>query len=329
MKPFAITMGDPKGVGPEIVVKTIADAARTAAVVVIGDAGVLREANRITGTGLVVREIAHPSEVTESPGVLEVIPVTEIDPGTGWGRLDAEAGRASYDYVARAVSLAIAGEVSGIITAPVNKEALRLGGIHHIGHTEILAELAGVSEYAMMMANRELRIVLVTVHESLRSALDNITRDSVWTTIRLASDALIAAGFTRPRIAVAGVNPHAGENGLMGSEEIEIIAPVVAACRDAGMDVSGPFPADTVFMRARRGEFDVVIAQYHDQGLIPVKYLGIELGVNITLGLPFIRTSVDHGTAFDLAGKGLADHASLLEALHYAEQMAGAAGAHR
>ncbi|GAA2816741.1 4-hydroxythreonine-4-phosphate dehydrogenase PdxA [Streptomyces showdoensis] len=224
----------------------------------------------------------------------------------------------------RGIELALAGEVRAITTAPINKEALRLAGLPYPGHTEILAELSGTERYAMMMANDELRTVLVTVHQSLRTAIDALTPERELDIIRLTHQALgggPGAG-SRPRIAVAGLNPHAGENGLFGREDLDVIAPAVRAARAEGIDASGPHPADTVFMRARAGEFDAVVAQYHDQGLIPVKYLGLEHGVNITLGLPFVRTSVDHGTAFDLAGTGTADHTSLLTALHHAAELA-------
>jgi 4-hydroxythreonine-4-phosphate dehydrogenase len=196
-----------------------------------------------------------------------------------------------------------------------------LAGLRYPGHTEILAELSGTGTYAMMMVNDDLRVVLVTIHEPLRAALDHITVETERTAIGLAYDALCGSGIAAPRVAVAGLNPHAGENGLMGSEDQDIIAPAVRAARADGIDASGPWPPDTVFMRARNGEFDVVIAQYHDQGLIPIKYLGLEHGTNVTIGLPFVRTSVDHGTAFDIAGKGIADHTSLLTALRHARTL--------
>jgi 4-hydroxythreonine-4-phosphate dehydrogenase len=188
----------------------------------------------------------------------------------------------------------------------------------------MLADLSGTPEVAMMLANDELRTVLVTIHVSLRVALDQITLERELRTLRLAQRALLGMGVARPRIAVAGLNPHAGENGLFGDEELRIIAPAIQQARQEGLDVSGPYPGDTVFMRARRGEFDVVVAQYHDQGLIPVKYLGLENGINVTVGLPFVRTSVDHGTAFDIAGRGVADHASLLKSIEQAARLSGA-----
>ncbi|MER7519804.1 4-hydroxythreonine-4-phosphate dehydrogenase PdxA [Streptomyces sp. NPDC126499] len=334
-RPIAVTMGDPHGIGPEITVRACADPRRRAPVVVIGDPGTLERACRTTGTDLRVR--ALPAEAVDAvdatdvvetagrtPGVLDVLaegPALHAA-GLALGTVAAEAGAASYAYVRKGVELALAGRVRALTTAPVNKEALRLAGVPHPGHTEVLAELSGTRRYAMMMANDELRTVLVTVHQSLRTAIDALTVDRELDTIRLTHRALRATAPARPRIAVAALNPHAGENGLFGREDLDVIAPAVRAARAEGIDASGPWPADTVFMRARAGEFDAVVAQYHDQGLIPVKYLGLEHGVNITLGLPFVRTSVDHGTAFDLAGTGTADHTSLLTALHHADELA-------
>ncbi|MET8506734.1 4-hydroxythreonine-4-phosphate dehydrogenase PdxA [Streptomyces sp. NPDC004787] len=325
-RPLAVTMGDPHGIGPEITVRACADPRRPAPVLVIGDPGTLARACRTTGTPLRVRTVTGPEGAGRTPGVLDVLPAGPALPAPlALGTVAASAGAASYAYVRHGVELALAGRARALVTAPVNKEALRLAGIPHPGHTEILAELTGARRHAMMMANDELRVVLVTVHQSLRTALDALTVERELDTIRLAHEALRdrdRAGETGPRIAVAGLNPHAGENGLFGREDLDVIAPAVRAARAEGIDASGPWPADTVFLRARRGEFDAVVAQYHDQGLIPVKYPGLEHGVNITLGLPFVRTSVDHGTAFDLAGTGTADHTSLLTALRHATALA-------
>jgi 4-hydroxythreonine-4-phosphate dehydrogenase len=321
MRPLAISMGDPAGIGPEITLKLVADGRCTEPVLVIGDSGVLRGIAEAIGLGVRIRTVASPEELTAAAGVVQVLSETALPPDLAWGKVDARAGRAAYQYVARGIELALAGRVAALVTAPISKEALRLAGLPYPGHTEILAELSGTREYAMMMANDELRVVLVTIHQSLRDALDGITPAAQERTLRLTHEALRRSGIDRPRIAVAALNPHAGENGLMGTEEIEIIAPGVRAARAAGIDASGPWPADTVFLRARQGEFDAVVAQYHDQGLIPVKYLGLEHGVNITIGLPFVRTSVDHGTAFDIAGRGVADHTSLLTALRHARTL--------
>ncbi|MEU7010498.1 4-hydroxythreonine-4-phosphate dehydrogenase PdxA [Streptomyces sp. NPDC046332] len=323
-RPIALTMGDPSGIGPEITVKAYADPRRRPPVVVIGDPDTLARACRVTGTELTLRPISTVAEAAHSPGVMDVLPTGALPADLPLGTVDARAGAASFQYVRRGIELALEGEIRALTTAPINKEALRLAGLPYPGHTEILAEFSGTDDYAMMMANDELRVVLVTVHRSLRAALDSLTTARELEIIRLTHRTLLAgrAKSARPRIAVAALNPHAGENGLFGREDLDIIEPAVRAAQGEGIDASGPWPADTVFMRARAGEFDVVVAQYHDQGLIPVKYLGLEHGVNITIGLPFVRTSVDHGTAFDLAGQGTADHTSLLTALHQADELA-------
>lgn len=319
LRPIAITMGDPCGIGPEIVLKACADPSLSLPLRVVGDGRLLaREAARL---GLPMP--AQVDSVTELPDDLRV------------GRVDPRAGDAAWRYVVHAAGLALAGAVRAIVTAPIAKEALHAAGHRFPGHTELLAELAGGADVRMMLANPELRTVLVSIHLSLRDALDRVTRRNVLETIVITDTALKRVGIGRPRIAVAGLNPHAGEAGLFGREEIDAIAPAVADARGRGIEVSGPFPPDTVFMRARgMHDFDVVIAMYHDQGLIPVKYLGIDAGVNITLGLPFVRTSPDHGTAFDIAGRagadgrGLADPRSLVGAIREADALSarGAAG---
>ncbi|MEU7581165.1 4-hydroxythreonine-4-phosphate dehydrogenase PdxA [Streptomyces sp. NPDC041068] len=321
MTPIALTMGDPCGIGPEITLKACADPRRTVPVVVIGDPQVLARADAFTGTGLISHLITSVEQATYAPGTVDVIAGSDLPADLPWGAVDARAGAASFAYVRRGVELALDGAVRALVTAPVNKEALRLGGVPHPGHTEILADLSGTRDYAMMMVNDDLRVVLVTVHQSLRTALDAIDTARELDVIRLTHRTLARGGLSAPRIAVAGLNPHAGENGLFGREDLDVIAPAVRAARSEGILASGPWPADTVFMRARAGEFDAVVAQYHDQGLIPVKYLGLEHGVNVTVGLPFVRTSVDHGTAFDIAGLGRADHTSLLTALRHAAQL--------
>jgi 4-hydroxythreonine-4-phosphate dehydrogenase len=246
------------------------------------------------------------------------------------GQVDARAGAAAAACIERAVRLVQAGQADAIVTAPIHKEALAAAGVPYPGHTEMLQALAAANGVAppvrMMLANDELRTVLVTIHMSLRRAIDAVSFDAVLETIRIAHAAMARQGMTRPRIGVAGLNPHAGEGGLFGEEELRIIAPAVAAARAEGIDASGPFAPDTVFMRARHapghaGEFDVVVAMTHDHGLIPVKYLGVEHGVNVTLGLPFVRTSPDHGTAFDIAGRGVADPSSLLAAVRMARRL--------
>ena len=241
------------------------------------------------------------------------------------GRLSAEAGRAAYDTIVRAVDAAKAGEVDAIATAPVNKEAFKLAGLPWAGHTDLLAHLTKAPHVAMMFHSEALRVVLATVHIPLAEVPRALTQASLEQTIALTARSLPLFDKAQPRIAVAGLNPHAGEHGLFGLEEQTAIAPAVAACQARGIDVSGPHPGDTVFVRARRGEFDVVVACYHDQGLIPIKLLAFGQAVNVTLGLPIIRTSVDHGTAFDIAGKGIADPQSMIAAVLLAARLARAA----
>ncbi|MER5500832.1 4-hydroxythreonine-4-phosphate dehydrogenase PdxA [Streptomyces sp. NPDC002561] len=321
MIPLAVTMGDPCGIGPEITLRACADPRRTVPVVVIGDLRVLARADEVVGTRLTLRPIASVDRAEYTPGTVDVIAGSDLPDDLPRGTVDARAGAAAFQYVRHGIRLALDGDVRALVTGPVNKEALRLAGVPHPGHTEMLADLSGTTDYAMMMADDELRVVLVTVHQSLRTALDAIDTERELGVIRLTHRTLRRGGLPAPRIAVAGLNPHAGENGLFGREDLDVIAPAIRAARDEGILASGPWPADTVFMRARAGEFDVVVAQYHDQGLIPVKYLGLEHGVNITIGLPFVRTGVDHGTAFDIAGTGRADHTSLLTALHHADRL--------
>ncbi len=325
-KPIAITLGDPSGIGPEIVLKLAADPGRPAAdLLVIGDEGVLRRTATSLGLPVKLRQVTAAGDAAGGDGLAGRQIGGPLPADLPIGRVDARSGAAAYAYVQRAIDLALAGEVGAIVTAPLNKEAMKLAGIGYPGHTEILADRCGVSDFAMMLANDELRVLLVSIHLSLRDAIAAVTPENELRAIRLAHIAGRSFGLARPRIAVAGLNPHAGENGLFGREDQDIVAPAIAAARGEGIDVSGPWPGDTVFMRARQGEFDVVVAQYHDQGLIPVKYLGVDNGVNITVGLPFVRTSVDHGTAFDIAGTGRADPASLAYALKQAIAMTAGA----
>ncbi|MBH2867412.1 4-hydroxythreonine-4-phosphate dehydrogenase PdxA [Serratia marcescens] len=323
--PLAITMGDPAGIGPEIIAKLATKERLSTPYVVIGDAGALARAAASLGLTLHLRELpASLAGWNEAwmRGETAVYSAGVVLPADlPLGRLDKRAGAASYAWVVAAIDLALAGRIAGIVTAPLNKEAMRLAGIDYPGHTEILAARSGTPDFAMMLANDELRVILVSIHVSLRDAIDAATVENELRAFHLAQTACRALGIAKPRIAVAGLNPHAGENGLFGREDLDVIVPAIALAREQGLDVSGPWPGDTVFMRARRGEFDIVVAQYHDQGLIPVKYLGVDHGVNVTVGLPFIRTSVDHGTAFDIAGSGRAEHASLLYAFRQAEKM--------
>lgn len=314
-------MGDAAGIGPEIVVKACAQGLG-APCVVYGDAGALRRAAAQLGARLTVKEIADVGEASSDAGHIDVIACSPALPAhLPLGRIDAAAGRAAYDYVCAAIDDAQAGRIRAIVTAPLNKKSMHAAGIDYPGHTEILAERSATRDFAMMLANDELRVLLVTIHVALADVIARITPEAELTAMRLADKACRQMGIAHPRIAVAGLNPHAGEGGKFGREDIDIIEPAIAAARAQGIDASGPWPGDTIFMRARRGEFDIVVAQYHDQGLIPVKYLGLDHGVNVTVGLPFVRTSVDHGTAFDIAGKGVADHASLVAAFDLALAM--------
>ncbi|MET3520932.1 4-hydroxythreonine-4-phosphate dehydrogenase PdxA [Mesorhizobium sp. M4B.F.Ca.ET.017.02.2.1] len=320
--PLAITMGDASGIGPEIVSKTLANGSERA--VVFGSYLVMEEVVHRLGLNLAVKRIAGAEEARFAPRSIEIVEATEILALPPLGIVNATSGQASFDAITSAITAAKAGSVSGIVTAPINKEAMGCAGIRYPGHTEILAEYGGAKRVAMMLANDDIRTVLVTIHTSLRKAIDQADFDAQMSAIRLAHDGGKALGIAAPRVAVAGLNPHAGEGGLFGDEEIRIIRPAIEAARAEGIDASGPWPGDTVYMQARKGRFDVVVAQYHDQGLIPVKYLGLEKGVNITLGLPFVRTSPDHGTAFDIAGQGIADPTSLKTAIAYARRLVAA-----
>ncbi len=336
--PLLVSMGDPCGIGPETIVAAALRGELDDAVVV-GDPAVLQRAAgfvRLAGGGGRDDGPRRPIAVIGSPGDAALLPagVLKVWPLQGpaldlaalpIGQVHADAGRAAARAVRQAAAAVQAGLGAALVTAPLHKEALAAAGEHHPGHTELLAELAGTPErpadVRMMLANEHLKTVLVTVHCSLREAIDRVTFEAVLDTLRIAHRSAAAWGQPTPRIAVAGLNPHAGEGGLFGREEIETIAPAIAAARAEGIDARGPHAPDTVFMRARQGEFDLVLAMYHDQGLIPVKYLGLDEGVNVTLGLPFVRTSPDHGTAFDIAGRGIADPASLIAALRMARRL--------
>jgi 4-hydroxythreonine-4-phosphate dehydrogenase len=316
--PIAITMGDPCGIGPEIIARLYADPAPLPRTLVLGDQGLIQRAVRMLALPLAVRIIDAPEVFEATPGTIQVISLSHLPEALPFGQLDAQAGKAAYDYIRAGIDLALQKRIRAVVTAPINKEALRLAEIHYPGHTEILADFSGTKDFAMMLMNNELRVILVTIHVSLREAIEQLTIETELTVIRLAHQAMTQLGIAHPRIAVAGLNPHAGEHGLFGSEDEAIIKPAIQQAQEEGMEVSGPWPGDTVFMHARQGRFDIVVAQYHDQGLIPVKYLGVDEGVNITVGLPFVRTSVDHGTAFDIAGTGKASHASLRVAVEQA-----------
>lgn len=341
MAPIAITQGDSAGIGPEIIAKAFRDAPDVLrGCFVVGELATLRRASAcIEGAGrpsLALALLSSPAAVCNAPPrCLPLLTLPGLPGPQPWGQISAEAARAAAQCVQWAACAALAGEVAALVTAPLHKEALHAAGVHYPGHTELLqAEAArhtGVTleqmPVRMMLANEELRTVLLSIHVSLRQALEAVTVPNIVQTLHITHAALRRSLGRAPRIAVAGLNPHAGEGGLFGREEIDLIAPAIASARAQGLDVHGPYAPDTVFMRARHtaqhcGEFDVVLAMYHDQGLIPVKYLGVDKGVNVTLGLPLVRTSPDHGTAFDLAGQGRADAASLIEAVRVARALA-------
>ncbi|MDR5765863.1 MULTISPECIES: 4-hydroxythreonine-4-phosphate dehydrogenase PdxA [unclassified Caballeronia] len=322
---IGITMGDAAGVGAEIVVKSLIDRSVSAICrpLVIGDAARLERAAAICGADVTIARIADPSEAEYRLGKIDCIDLGLIPADLPFGRLSAVAGDAAYQFIKRAVDLAKSGAIDAICTAPLNKEALHAGGHRYPGHTELLAELTGVSEVSMMLVAPQLRVIHVTTHIGILDAVRKIEPGLVSRTIERGNATLKKAGIQSPRIGVCGINPHAGENGLFGyREEEEKIIPAVQQQRELGVDVTGPLPADTLFFRAGRGDFDLVVAMYHDQGHGPVKVLGLEAGVNVTVGLDVIRTSVDHGTAFDIAGKGIADEGSMLEALRQGAELA-------
>ena len=324
---IAITMGDPSGIGPEIIAKALQDERTydTCRSVVVGDARVMAMAAKLCSDKIRVNPIKSPQQACFERGVIDVLDLENVDTQVlQRGKIDKNSGRAAVEYVKQAIRLALRGEVNAIVTAPLNKEAMNLAGFTYPGHTEILAEATASKSYAMMLLAGPLRVVHVTTHTALRRACDLIKRERVAMTIRLTDRALKELGIARPRIAVSGLNPHAGEGGLFGSEETNEIGPAIQECTKEGILAEGPLPPDTVFLRGKRAEFDAVVAMYHDQGHIPVKLLGFEEGVNVTIGLPIIRTSVDHGTAFDIAWKGIADPRSLLEAVRVAAEIAKA-----
>ena len=330
MKPvIAITIGDPAGVGPEVTVKALARQEVWACCrpLVVGDAGVLERAAALAGGVLTFHPISDASEARFDPAAPDVLDLHNVNlAALQPGRVSAAAGAAAVAYVEQAVALARAGQVEAMATGPINKAALQAAGIPYIGHTELLAALLGnetlpEEQVTTMLATEGLRVVHVTRHIPLAQVAAHITPERVLETIRLTHAGLRQMGFPRPRLAVAALNPHGGDEGLIGGEEIEAIGPAVAAARAEGIDAAGPIPADSVFFRAIRGEFDVVVAMYHDQGHIPIKTHGFERSVTVTLGLPIVRTSVDHGTAFDIAWQGVASEESMVEAIRLAARL--------
>ena len=322
---IAITMGDPAGIGPEVIMKALAQP-QTRAIcnaLVIGDADRLRKAGKIAGVALDVVALKDAKDANFASQAVQCVDLHLVPDDLPFGKVSAAAGEAAYRYIERAVKVVQTGLAQAICTAPLSKEALHAAGHKYPGHTELLAELTGTPEVSMMLVSPKLRVIHVTTHIGLIDAIAKIEPGLVERVITRGHDVLVRAGIGSPKIGVCAINPHAGENGLFGrGEEAEKITPAVEACRRKGWDVRGPLPADTLFFLAGRGDYDMVVAMYHDQGHGPIKVLGLEAGVNITVGLPVIRTSVDHGTAFDIAGKGIADERSLIEALRQAADLA-------
>ncbi len=337
MKPIVgITLGDPCGIGPEILAKALArrEIYERCRPLAVGSAKVLAQAARIAGAKLQVRPLESIRDAVFEPGIADVLDMSIVDMDTlRLGELQAQGGEAAFRAVEKVIELAMNGQIDATVTCPLNKEALHLAGHHYSGHTEIYAELTGTKDYSMMLADGLLRVVHVSTHVSLREACDLCKRARVLEVIRLADRACRELGMKAPRIGVAGLNPHAGEHGLFGLEEIQEIGPAIEDARKEGINAEGPLPPDTLFSKAKGGLYDIAVAQYHDQGHIPLKVIGFQYdntagkwqsvtGVNVTLGLPIIRSSVDHGTAFDQAGKGTANEESLINAIDYAIRLA-------
>lgn len=319
-------MGDPVGIGPEIICMALSrpEVYAVARPLVIGDARVLEKARLIVGAKPLVATVNFPGAASFNPGCMDVLNISHLDPGgLVWGAPTADTGRAMETYILAAVDMAMKEDIAAMVTCPINKTALKLGGSRFHGHTEMIAHHTKSPDYAMMMAGDRLRVVLVTIHTALRQVPSALSIDGIMSIIEITDQSLKERfGIDRPRIAVAGLNPHAGEAGMFGDEEARLIAPAVGFSKKNGIDVSGPWPPDTVFVSAVNGHFDAVVCMYHDQGLIPFKLIHFADGVNTTLGLPIVRTSVDHGTAYDIAGKGIADPGSLVAAIRMAASQA-------
>ncbi|NEU30529.1 4-hydroxythreonine-4-phosphate dehydrogenase PdxA [bacterium LRH843] len=328
MRPIiGITMGDAAGIGPEILVKALQhkEIYENCKPLIIGDAKVLEKVKPIVQSEATIHSITDPSEGTYELGTIDVIDLDLIPADLPFGEVSAVAGDAAFQFLAKAIEFAKEKKIDSICTAPLNKEALHLGGHIYPGHTEILAKLTDTEDFSMMLTTPNLKVIHLTTHMGLIEAIASINPERTFTVVKLAHDTLTKAGFKNPSIAVCGINPHAGENGLFGNgEEEEKLIPGIERAQSEGMNVTGPYPADTLFFRAGRGDFDIVVACYHDQGHTPVKVMGIEEGVNITVGLKggIIRTSVDHGTAFDIAGKNIADEKSMIAAIRSAIELA-------
>ncbi len=334
---IGITMGDPASIGPEISVMALTDpkVLEICNPLIVGDAAVMEDAVKVVCPGKVrIQAVQSPAEAVWEPGVINVLDMGLVDMDKlVYGQVSAMCGEAAFRYVEKVIQLAMDGEIDGTVTNALNKAAINLAGHHFAGHTEIYAHYTNTKNYTMMLAHENLRVVHVSTHVSLREACDRVKKDRVLSVIRIANDACLRLGIEKPRVAVAGLNPHSGEGGLFGREEIEEISPAIEEAKAMGIDVDGPVPPDTVFSKARGGWYDIVVAMYHDQGHIPLKVTGFVYdpekgrwsnvaGVNVTLGLPIIRASVDHGTAFGHAHQGLANPISLKNAIAYAAAFA-------
>jgi 4-hydroxythreonine-4-phosphate dehydrogenase len=333
---IGISVGDPAGIGPEITAKALAmpEIYEMCRPLVVAESRMMREAVRFSGLALEVRSVASPGAGLFRCGVMDVLDLKNIEPAAIRHKVAAaETGRASFEYIRKVIDLALAGEIDATVTGPISKEAINLAGFHYSGHTEIYADFTHTKDYAMMLVHDLFRVIHVSTHVSMREACDRVKKDRVCRVIRLGYDAVRKLGVENPRIAVAGLNPHAGENGLMGREEIEEIEPAIRQARAEGLNVDGPIPPDTVFSKMQGGQYDLVVVMYHDQGHIPTKIIGFQYdaktntwgsvsGVNITCGLPIIRVSVDHGTAFGKAGEGRANPESIVDAIRIAVRFA-------
>ena len=331
-----ISAGDPAGIGPEVTVKALGQARiyEIARPLVVCDLGVVNEALRFSGLEIRARAVESPESGRYEHGTVDVLDLGNVRlTDLRYKAVSVMTGKASYEYVEKVISLALAKRIDATVTGPINKEAINAAGFHYAGHTEIYGSLTGCRDYAMMLADGGFRVVHVSTHCSLREACDRARKARVLKVIRLAQEALVRLGVAKPRIAVAGLNPHAGENGMFGREEIDEIAPAIGEAKELGIDASGPFPADTVFSKMAGGLFDIVVVMYHDQGHIPTKLQGFRYdsatntwgsmsGVNVTLGLPIVRASVDHGTAFGKAGEGRANPESMIQAIEMAVRLA-------
>ncbi|MBM3941790.1 MAG: 4-hydroxythreonine-4-phosphate dehydrogenase PdxA [SAR202 cluster bacterium] len=322
---IAITMGDPCGIGPEVVVKALADPRvySSCRPVVVGNTYAMQQAVRLTGLPLRIRETNEPSAAGLDPKIVDVVDIGNLNPeDITVGQISPACGKAAMEWVTRAGELAMAGTVNGLATAPLNKEAASLAGYQSIGHMELLQEMTGAKTVATMLLAKNLRVVHLTTHRSLRVACDYVKKGRILDYLQITHDNFVRWGFPQPRIGVAALNPHGSDGGLLGHEEAQEIAPAVAEAQQRGIKAVGPVPADIIFHQAIQGRYDAVLAMFHDQGHIPVKVYGFEESITANLGLPFVRTSVDHGTAFDIAGKGVADATSMLEAIRLAVALA-------